>query len=101
MPLSRTAVPSPGATTISTHGRSYAPAQGVVTLAENDDALTALGANGWNLLPRSGTTAQRPVNARPGEPYIDTQLGSVVFALVFPAGSGIVRAWCDLAGNPA
>jgi len=82
-------------------GRSYSASVGGIvdvpdTEAEQIDHATA----GYVRLGRGGTTAQRPTvtgsviaNLRPGDIYLDTTLGKVVFW----TGTG----WVDMTGAAA
>jgi hypothetical protein len=92
-------VPVPGRSHKMDHGgRTFLPTTASVDLAPGDGGCGYLSSNGWAMLRLRGSTLDRPKEARPASPYIDTDLGAVLFALVWPTGSGKVVGWCDMTG---
>ena len=86
---------------VTAHGRFFAPSDGVLDMHDTDLAIEILGGAGWTRLPPHGPTSERPKNGAPGGAYIDDDLGEVVFAQVYPTGSGIIVGWCDFRGDAA
>jgi len=105
MTLTRTLVPVPNAPQASPvmgniAGKLFYPSAGPVTLDSNDGAISALSASGvYTRLPLAGTTAQRPKEFWSGDLYLDTTLGEIIVAQVWPPNSGKVCGWINAAGE--
>jgi hypothetical protein len=80
-------------------GIRYSTSGGILDLSNDNLARQILGASGWTTLPPHGPTNGRPTQAQQGAPYCDETLSKVVFAQVWPNGSGKVVGWCDMNGN--
>jgi hypothetical protein len=69
--------PISGTLQIKVHGRTYTGTAGSFLDVPDQDAYV-MTANGWTLVGKVGTTAQRPAAAGRGQFYYDSTLGYTI-----------------------
>jgi hypothetical protein len=76
--------------------RTFTPSSGVISVGDSD--AYALGSSGkYTIMPPSGATAARPSNLSGTLSgfFVDSSLGKVIAAQVWPPNSGNICNWVD------